>query len=105
MPHALGHRDVSYKTPRRYYLHKRKYTLARDLDITTQWHGKQNGEPGTALPADFPSLAKLKLAFYTMVEDLDGADNIELEDPISLGGGLTAGEAAAVLVALAPLLP
>ncbi len=93
-----------YKTPRRYYLHKRKYTLARGDDITTQWHSKQNEEPGTALPSTFPSLAKLATAFYTKVEDLDGADASELTDTVANGAGLTDREATAVLAALQPLL-
>jgi len=92
------------KLPRRYYLHKRKYTLAREDGITDAWHSKQDEEPGTALPATFPSLTKLAAAFYTTVEDLDGADTVELTDPIATGAGLTSRESAAVLAALAPLL-
>lgn len=96
---------AQFKSVRRYYLHKRKYTLAQELDITSQWHSKQNEEPGTALPSTFPALTKLAIAFYTTVEDLDGADATELTASVSRGAGLTRQESSAVLAALQPLLP
>ena len=61
---------------------------------------KQDSEPGTALPAGFPFSTKLAAAFYTTVEDIDGANNEELRDE----AGLTEREATAVLTALQPLL-
>lgn len=94
-----------YKSARRYYLHKRKWHLLADSDMATQLHAKQAAEPGTALPATFPSLTKLATALYTTVEDLDGADATELTAPVATGAGLTSREATAVLAALTPLLP
>ena len=91
---------MTIKTARRYYLGKRQQSLERDLDIEAQWHAKQDGEPGAALPATFPFLVQLATGGYTKVEDLDGADNTELRN----FAGLTLREADAVLAALAPLL-
>lgn len=91
---------MTLKTARRYYLGKRRQSAERDDDMTTQWHAKQDGEPGTALPATFPFLVQLATGFYTTVEDLDGAPNTELRD----FAGLTLREADAVLEALTPLL-
>ncbi len=85
---------------RRYYLGKRRQSFERDNPITTQWHGKQNGEPGVALPSDFPFLVLLAAAFYTTVEDLTGADTAELRQYV----GLSERDATAVLTALTPLL-
>ena len=88
------------KSVRRVYLGKRRQAFERDSPITTQWHGKQGEEPGTALPSDFPFLALLAAGFYTTVEDLDGADTDELR----LYVGLSLRDATAVLTALTPLL-
>ena len=85
-------------TPRRYYLLKRRATLDREESITSQWHAKQDEEPGTALPASFPFLSLLG-TFYTTVEDLDGASEREL-----VSFGLTRREATSVLCAVLPLI-
>lgn len=91
---------MTLKTVRRYYLGKRRQTFERDEDITTQWHAKQDAEPGTSLPSGFPLRAQLAAGFYTTVEDLDGASSTELRN----FAGLTLREADAVITALQPLL-
>lgn len=47
---------------------ERGETAGRDA-----WRGKQEAEPGTALPTTFPAYTKLAAAGYTTKEDLDGA--------------------------------
>ena len=85
---------------RRYYLHERlKARLYEDSDLDTVWQSKQESEPGTALPDDFPLLSELTAIGYSKVEDLDGADAVEL----SLVG-ISASNARKILTALAPLL-
>ncbi len=83
---------------RRYYLLKRRAALDREESIEAQWHAKQDGEPGTALPATFPFLSLLG-TFYANVEDLDGADVAELRS-----FGLSEKQACAVLSAVLPLI-
>ena len=89
---------TSINSPRRYYLLKRLVTQSRDESIEAQWHAKQVEVAGTALPSSFPSLSLLG-AFYTTVEDLNGADVAELRD-----FGLTKKQAEAVIAAAAPLI-
>lgn len=88
------------KTPRRYYLHKRlDARLYRgEDDIETVWKAKQEGEPGTVLGSSFPLRATLAGIGYTTVQDLDGADEAELER-----AGLTRKQAQQVLAAFAAL--
>jgi hypothetical protein len=62
---------------RRYCLRKRQAYDARDEE-SGYWKGKQEAEPGTALPADFPFLSELEELGYTTEPDLDGADADEL---------------------------
>lgn len=63
------------------------------------WQGKQEGEPGTALPTTFPSRDALVAAGYSTKEDLDGAHAVELEKTV----GLSKRDAQAVLKALAAI--
>lgn len=86
------------KTVRRYYL-KKRFFARQQLDEEGLWIGKQEAEPGVALPATFPHIADLTGFGYTTIEDLDGADEFELTCV-----GLSTIEAKAVLVALAPLV-
>lgn len=46
--------------------------------MASLWQSKQESEPGTPLPDDFPSLDELAVAGYTTKEDLVGADSQEL---------------------------
>jgi hypothetical protein len=61
---------------RRFYLHKRLQSVPDDANV---WQAKQEAEPGTPLAADFPLKADLAKVGYTTEEDLDGADQAELE--------------------------
>jgi hypothetical protein len=89
-------------TPRRYYLLNR-FAL-RDtgqVGLSSVFRGKQEAEPGTALPAELPSRDTLVAAGYIAVEDLaagalDGADAEEL----FRYAGLNRREAQAVIAAL-----
>jgi hypothetical protein len=85
-------------TARRYYLLKAQAT-DRDGGFASTWWGKQEGEPGVALPTGFPSKAALAAAHYTTVEDLTGAGPNELAREACL----TTKQAEAVLTALAAL--
>ena len=89
---------MSVLSTRRYYLLKRLF-LRRNCLEEDVWVGKQQAEPGVALPPEYPSLARLTELGYSTVEDLNGATSDELLDQ-----GLTKREAAAVLAALAPLI-
>lgn len=85
------------RRPRRYYLAER--LTARwfgDGQLEAAWRYKQEQEPGTALPGDFPYADKLSASGYTTVEDLDGANARELQ----LRALLNAREAEDVLAAL-----
>lgn len=65
--------------PRRYYLLKRlALASSGDEEMSLVFKTKQQNEPGTALPIDFPSRAALILAGYTALEDVNGADVNEL---------------------------
>lgn len=88
------------ESPRRYYLQKRQTSAELgDKALELVWIGKQEAEPGTALPADFPLLTQLAELGYVAVEDLTGADECELR-----AMGLTSNEATEVLAAHAALL-
>lgn len=91
---------ATFSTLRRYYLLKRlSAKTAEDHAISAVWQSKQEGEPGVALPADFPARAKLVAAGYTTDADLDGSDAAELIDYAQL----TQREADAVIAAAAAL--
>jgi hypothetical protein len=85
---------------RRFYLRKRLAATREGSNFIEVWKAKQQAEPGTALPADFPARAALISAGYSTAEDLDGADAAELRN----NAGLRAAEAAAVLTAASALL-
>lgn len=73
--------EQSFTSTRRYYLAKRQDARADcDTAIEGVWRSKQEAEPGTALPDDFPHLEALTALGYTTEEDLDGADAAELTD-------------------------
>lgn len=65
------------------------------IPLRDVWAWKQDQEPHTALPADFPYLSRLAAFWYTAVEDLVGADTCELTDL-----GFTSRQAAEILAAL-----
>lgn len=94
--------DPSYSSlgsPRRFYLAKRHAAACgSDTDLVETWRAKQEAEPGTPLPADFPHLETLEEQGYEMVEDLTGAGTSELE---TRGFGLS--EAEEIIAALAAL--
>jgi hypothetical protein len=88
--------------PRRYYLLKAQAARLADPighTMVNTWWGKQEGEPGAALPGDFPSREALAAAHYTTVEDLTGAGTQELV----VEARLTTKQADAVIAALAAL--
>lgn len=85
---------------RRYYLLNRFAARdARDL-LESQWRAEQLAQPGTPLPAGFPSKAALEAVGYVAVEDLDGAECPELREEV----GLNERQAQAVVEAAAALL-
>ncbi len=94
--------DSSYSSlgsPRRFYLAKRHAAEGgSDPDLADSWRAKQEAEPGTPLPVDFPHLEALEEEGYEMVEDLTGAGSKELE---ARGFNLT--EAEVIIAALAAL--
>jgi len=67
-------------TPRRYYLAKRHYWYDLCDDLWLSWKYKQEQEPGTPLPADFPHLEELADDGYETIEDLAGSTVSEFED-------------------------
>ncbi len=89
------------RSVRRYYLHKRFGAHAIcDLALRDVWRAKQEAEPGTPLPADFPHKSSLEAAGYSTLEDIDGADQAELRKHVSLRPY----EADAVIAAAAALI-
>lgn len=88
------------RSPRRYAL--AKWLVQKELDDATAgvWRSKQLAEPGTALPADFPSRAALVAKGYSTAHDIDGAD----ADELRVNVGLLAEQAAAVIAAAARLV-
>lgn len=89
---------MAINSTRRYYLLKRLDYRERCIE-EDPWKSKQEGEPATALPADFPHSAELAAAGYTAIEDIDGSTVAELRRFCSL----TSREAEKVLAALAAL--
>lgn len=90
-----------YNTPRRFYLRKAANAFTQGLcGLGAAWRAKQLEQPGIDLPADFPYLSQLITAGYVAVEDLDGADVIELVRVAHLVGH----EADRVLAAAAALI-
>lgn len=88
------------KRPRRYYLGKRyEATVLEEWDLAGFWRWKQERMPGVALSADFPYRARLAEHGYTTLEDVDGADIVELGRV-----GFTTREAETILAAV-PALP
>lgn len=87
------------KTPRRFYLHKRIEARNACDDLEGTWRSKQEEQPGTALPDDFPNHDELEAVGYETEEDLDGADVQELVNY----AGLTTRQAEAVIAAQAAL--
>jgi hypothetical protein len=69
---------------RRYYLLKRLAARHAEDLLETHWRAEQLAQPGTALPAGFPSKAKLEAVGYVAAEDLDGAECQELRDEVGL---------------------
>lgn len=65
-------------TPRRFYLSKRTEARIFCDDSEFVWKAKQEAQPGTPLPEDFPLASQLAELGYTTREDLDGADEDEL---------------------------
>lgn len=87
------------KSARRYYLHKRlEARLYFCDDADGVWRAKQEAEPGTPLPSDFPIREALAALGYTTSQDLDGADAAELER-----AGLTTRQANEVIAAFAAI--
>jgi hypothetical protein len=92
--------STSVKTPRRHALLKSQgHRLQQNEELAATWKAKQQAIPGTALPASFPLQARLAVAGYSTVEDLDGTDEDEL-----VRAGLTQREAQTTMAALAALL-
>jgi len=69
--------------------------------LESVWRYKQEAQPGTALPASFPFRTALAAAGYTTIEDLNGADECELQEIALLG----VFDAQAVIAAITTLLP
>lgn len=92
--------ETKIGTLRRYYLFKRITAKQQDdLALSAVWQGKQEGEPGAALPADFPHKERLAAVGYVAKEDLDFADAEELGDYV----GLSRSDANEVIAAHAAL--
>ena len=87
------------KNLRRYALLERLNALEVLCDdaIASMWLAKQEAEPGTPLPPDFPHRDRLVASGYSAIEDLDGADECELG-----AIGLSSRDAQAVLAAAFP---
>lgn len=91
--------DQAFPTARRFYLAKRHAAAEfYEKGLELVWRGKQEAEPGTALPLDFPYLTRLQADGYTTREDLDGADECELVER-----GFNTREAQAILTAFSAL--
>lgn len=66
-------------TPRRYYCLKRIFSANYNPDWEGVWQGKQLAEPGTDLPTGFPSKSALEAVGYVALEDIQGADETEIQ--------------------------
>lgn len=86
-----------FKSVRRYYLRKRLAAALVGDDNAAVWQALQEAEAGVPLVTGFPSRTALVAAGYTTIEDVDGADAVELATYV----GLSDHQAAAVLAALA----
>lgn len=87
--------------PRRWYLLQAQW--ARDTfqeGLASLLYGKQQEQPGTPLPANFPFRAALIAANYTALEDITGANADELVRAVGLSG-----RDAATVIAAAPQPP
>jgi hypothetical protein len=70
---------VPIRSVRRYYLRKSQaLDLLWEPSLAGAYRAKQDGVPGTPLPADFPLRLQLSFRRYTTKEDLAGADVAEL---------------------------
>ncbi len=70
---------------RRHCLRKRLDAKDRsEFALVSLWRTKQEAEPGTVLPDDFPSREELAAIGYETKEDLEGADAEELADYVGL---------------------
>lgn len=100
MPYVSPWGGEGIKTRRRYYLLKARAIEAGDEEPNADvFRHKQQTIVGTALPSDFPHLARLTGCDYSTYDDLDGASEKELT---SIGFSTT--DARAVLAAFAELL-
>lgn len=89
------------RRPRRYYLLKRLAAHSfQDYGLESAWRAKQEEQPGTPFPADFPSKALLEAGGYYAAEDVDGADCRELRDH----AGMNELQAQAAIAAAAALI-
>ncbi len=85
-------------SPRRYYLAKRHVAFDRCDDLWLSWKYKQEQEPGTALPSDFPFLEELEVEGYETIEDLEGSTVSEFE-----GRGFSLADSEEIVAAFAAL--
>ena len=87
------------RTTRRYYAARAEASaLAYEYDAESLWRARQQAEPGTPFPASVPLQERLRAAGYVVLEDLLGADEVEL-----LEKGLNEREAGAVVKGLVAL--
>lgn len=80
---------------RTYLLRRLRFSDQGERGLASAYLGKQLAEPGTPLPEAFPAREKLTAAGYVAIEDVQGANERELER-----AGLTPREALAVLSVL-----
>jgi hypothetical protein len=91
---------ADFTSQRRFCLWKRMSAHVQGLyALAAVWRGKQEAEPGVALPDTFPSRAALVAIGYSTKEDLVGADVAELVEYVNISQR----EAEAVLAAFAKL--
>jgi hypothetical protein len=75
----------SFISHRRFYLSKRIAARLEGMHaLESLWRGKQEAEPATPLPEDFPHRTELEAHGYTAQEDLVGADECELVEWVEL---------------------
>jgi hypothetical protein len=96
--------DFSYESPfptlRRIYLKNRKLTAeAGEHAISSVWQARQEEQPGTGLPSDFPYRDELVAAGYSTSEDLEGA----CADELAEWAGISGRDAKTILAAYAAL--
>jgi hypothetical protein len=83
-------------SPRRYYLLKSFASRVIGEQLEHNWRALQESIPGTDLPEGFPSKSLLEAAGYKALEDIDGADSVELKEEVCL----SAHQADAVIAAV-----